>query len=110
VPIIFAADTTSLWVSVALISLATASHCGWMANVYTLVSDIFPKKAVGSVVGISTLSAVLGSVVVASAVGYILEMTGSYYGIFFTAGFMYVLAWLILRFGIRKIEPVTLEE
>jgi len=109
VPIIFAAGTESLWVSVALISLATASHCGWMANVYTLVSDIFPKRAVASVVGLSTLSAVLGSVVVASAVGYILEMTGSYYSIFFTAGFMYVLAWLILRFGLKKIAPVELE-
>lgn len=106
VPIIFASQTSSLWLSVALISLATASHCGWMANVYTLISDIFPKKAVASVVGVSTFSAVIGSMFVATAVGYILEMTGSYFIIFSIAGFMYLLAWSIIKVGIPQIKPV----
>jgi ACS family hexuronate transporter-like MFS transporter len=91
---------------VALISLATAAHCGWMANVYTLISDVFPRKAVASVVGVSTFSAVLGSMFVSTAVGFILEFTGSYFSIFLTAGFMYLLAFLFIKIGIPKIEPV----
>lgn len=106
VPIIFASQTANLWTSVALISLATASHCGWMANVYTLISDLFPKKAVASVVGVSTFSAVLGSMFVATAVGFILEATGSYFVIFFIAGFMYLLAWLVIKIGIPNIKTV----
>jgi len=106
VPIIFASQTSSLWLSVALISLATAAHCGWVANVYTLISDLFPKKAVASVVGVSTFSAVVGSMFVATAVGFILETTGSYFIIFMTAGFMYLIAWLIIKFGIPKIKTV----
>lgn len=109
VPIVFASQTSNLWISVALISLATASHCGWVANVFTLMSDIFPKKAVASVVGVSTFSAVLGSMFVATAVGYILEFTGSYFLIFLIAGFMYLLAWLIIKIGIPKIQPVSFE-
>ncbi|MFK5974422.1 MAG: MFS transporter [Flavobacteriaceae bacterium] len=106
VPIIFASQTDSLWTCVALISLATASHCGWMANVYTLISDIVPKNAVASVVGVSTFSAVLGSMFVATGVGFVLEATQSYFLIFLIAGFMYVLAWIILRLGIPKIKTL----
>lgn len=107
VPIIFASQTSSLWLSVALISLATASHCGWMANMFTLMSDIFPKRAVASVVGVSTFSAVLGSMLVATGVGFILETTGSYFFIFLIAGFMYLLAWGIIKIGIPQIKTVT---
>jgi len=106
VPIVFASQTTNLWLSVALISLATASHCGWMANVYTLISDIFPKKAVASVVGVSTFSAVVGSMFVATAVGYILELTNNYFIIFLIAGFMYVIAWMVIKIGIPQIKQV----
>ncbi|GAB1855487.1 MFS transporter [Flavobacteriaceae bacterium MHTCC 0001] len=110
VPIIFASQTSSLWVSVALISLATASHCGWMANVYTLISDIMPKNAVASVVGVSTFSAVVGSMLVSTAIGFILDATNSYYLIFFIAGFMYLIAWFIIKFGIPVIKDLKFEE
>ncbi len=110
VPIIFASQTSNLWLSVALISLATASHCGWMANMFTLMSDIFPKKAVASVVGVSTFSAVIGSMFVATSVGFILETTGSYFLIFAIAGVMYLLAWIVIKIGIPHIEPVTFKE
>lgn len=104
VPIIFASRTDNMWLSVGLISLATASHCGWMANIYTIISDILPKNAVASVVGLSTFSAVLGSMLVSTAVGFILETTNSYVLIFLIAGFMYLLAWTIIRIGIPKIK------
>jgi len=106
-PVMFISQVPPLWVSVALISLATASHCGWAANIYTIVSDQFPKNAIATIIGISTFTAVIGSMLVASAVGFVLERTGSYSLIFITASFMYVLGWLVLKIGIPKIKPIA---
>ena len=59
-PIVFAANTTNLWVAVGLIGLAAAAHQGWSANVYTLTSDMFPKQAIGSVVGFGGTAGAIG--------------------------------------------------
>jgi ACS family hexuronate transporter-like MFS transporter len=106
IPIVFTSQTDNLYVAVGLISLAAAGHTGWMANVYAIISDIFPRNAVGSVTGLSTLSAVGGGMAYATAVGFILETTGRYFLIFLISGFAYVLAWIVLRIGIPHIKPV----
>lgn len=105
-PIVFASRTDNLYVAVALISLGAAAHTGWMANVYALISDVFPRNAIGAVTGISVLSAVGGGMLYATAVGFILEKTGSYFLIFLMSGFAYLLAWIILRLGMPVIRPV----
>lgn len=51
-PVSFVAVTESKWIAIFLICLATAGHHAWSANIFTLVSDVFPKKATASVVGI----------------------------------------------------------
>ena len=107
IPIVFASQTDSLYVAVGLISLAAAAHTGWMANVYAIISDVFPRNAIGSVTGISVLSAVGGGMVYATVVGYILETTGSYFLIFLMSGFAYLIAWIILKIGIPDIKPVN---
>ena len=109
-PIVFISQIPPLWVSVGLISLACAAHCGWAANIYTLVSDQYPKSAVATIIGISTFSAVLGSMLVSSAVGFVLEKTGSYSLIFTTAAFMYLLGWIIIQIGIPKIKPISFHQ
>lgn len=106
IPIVFASQTGNLYVAVSLISLAAAAHTGWMANVYAIISDVFPRNAIGSVTGISVLSAVGGGMVYATVVGYILETTGSYFLIFLLSGFAYVIAWIILKVGIPDIKPI----
>ena len=106
-PVIFIAQVPPLWVSIGLISLAAAAHCGWAANIFTLVSDQFPKTAVATIIGISTFAAVLGSVLVSSAIGFVLEKTGSYSLIFTTAGFMYLLGWIIIKIGIPRIKSIS---
>lgn len=106
VPIVFASQTDSLYIAVGLISLAAAAHTGWMANVYAIISDVFPRNAIGSVTGLSTLSAVGGGMVYAMVVGFILEITGSYFLIFLISGFAYVIAWIVLRIGIPDIKPI----
>src|SRR6267142_1720861 len=70
-PVTFAPLTNSLWTAVALISVATAAHQGWSANLFTVASDLFPKRAVGSVVG-------LGGMLAAKTIGQTLQRTQNY--------------------------------
>ena len=102
VPVIIVSQNPGFYVAIALISLAAAAHMGWIANVYALISDIFPQRAMGSATGLSTMSAVLGGLIYSSVIGYVLEMTGSYLLIFIMSGFMYVLAWLVMVSGISE--------
>lgn len=96
VPIFFASLTSSLWVAVILISMATFAHQGYAANIFTVVSDIFPKNAVGSVTGLAGFAGAAGGVLFSGAVGLILQFTGSYYVIFAIAGAAYLICWLSL--------------
>ena len=82
VPIVIASMTSSLWLAVILIGIAAAAHQGWSANIFTLSSDMFPKQAVGSVVGIGGMFGAIGGMVISPLVGYILQTTGSYVPIF----------------------------
>ena len=64
--------------AVALVSLAASAHQGWSANLFTLTSDMFPRQAVGSVVGLGGFAGAVGGMLIAKITGYILETTGSY--------------------------------
>lgn len=109
VPIIFASITSSLWVAIALIALATAAHQGWSANLFTTVSDQFPRRAVGSVVGIGGLAGGLGGALLAAKVGFIIN-TGGYVPLFAIAASAYLLALLVLQTLSPKLEAVRLAE
>jgi ACS family hexuronate transporter-like MFS transporter len=110
VPIVFAAQVKSLWLAVGLVSLAAAAHQGWSANIFTLTSDMFPKQAVGSVVGIGGMAGAIGGMLIALVVGEILETTGSYVPIFIIAGVTYLLALLIIHLLVPKLEPAKISE
>ena len=110
IPILFASRTGNLTIAVALISLGAAAHTGWMANVYAIISDIFPRNAIGTVTGLSTLSAVAGGMAYATAIGFILEVTESYSLIFLISAFAYLVAWLILKIGIPEIKAVNFSQ
>lgn len=92
VPIVFAARASNLWVAVGLVALAAAAHQGWSANLFTLVSDSFPRPAVGSVVGFGGMAGAVGGMFISLLVGVILQRTGSYVPIFLLAGVAYLLA------------------
>ncbi len=109
IPIILVLQINNLWIVIGLISLATAAHNGWAAIFFTVVSDIFPKNAVGTVVGLSGFTGSIGGVLAASSVGLVLEFTDSYFLIFSIAGVMYLLAWLVFKLLIPKIEPIKLK-
>ena len=96
VPIFFTSFTSNMWLAVLLISMATFAHQGYAANIFTIVSDIYPKNAVGSVTGLSGFAGAIGGVLFSGAVGLILQLTGSYYVVFAMASLAYLLCWLSL--------------
>jgi len=105
-PLVLCTRTNNLWVAVAFISLATAAHSGYAAIIFTIVSDMYPKRAVASMIGLSIFAAAVGGILFSMAVGLVLEMTGNYYLIFAYASSAYVLAWLIMKLLIPKIETI----
>jgi len=109
VPIVFAAKASHMWVAVALIGLATAGHQGWSANLFTLASDLFPRRAVASVVGIGGFAGAVGGMLIATFAGFLLQATGSYVPLFIMAGSAYLLALLAVHLLAPRLKPVALE-
>jgi ACS family hexuronate transporter-like MFS transporter len=108
-PVSFAPLTSNLWTAVALISIATAAHQGWSANLFTVASDLFPKRAVGSVVGLGGMLGSVGGMVAAKTIGQTLERTKNYLPIFIVAGTGYLLALLIVHLLAPRMEPARVD-
>jgi len=107
-PIVFAAHASSLWTAVGFVSLAAAAHQGWSANIFTMVSDMFPRRAVGSVVGIGGMAGSVGGMLIATTVGLILKYTQSYLPIFIIAGTTYLVALLCMHLLAPRLEPAKI--
>ncbi len=109
IPVVFAYRVESTWSSVLLLGLATACHQGFSANLYTLASDMFPARAVGSVVGIGGMAGAIGGMCIASVVGHVLQWTGSYKVPFLIAGSAYLLALALIQLLVPKMEPAKID-
>ncbi len=110
-PMAFAAFIDNMWVSVALISLAAAAHQGWSANLYTLVSDTFPRRAVGSVVGFGGMFGMISSMTAALGIGILLDaLNKNYVPLLTIAGFMYVIALLVIHLLAPRLDPADLAD
>lgn len=107
-PLVLATQIQNLWVVVVIIGLATAAHQGWASNIFTVVSDVYPKKAVATMVGLSGFTGAIGGALAASFVGLVLDISGSYTLIFLIASSMYLLAWVILKIMIPQIKTIDL--
>jgi len=110
VPIMYASQAKEMWLAVALLGLATAAHQGWSANLFTTTSDMFPRRAVGSIVGFGGMAGAVGGMLISTATGFILELTGSYVSLFIIAGAVYLLALLIIHLLVPKLEPARIAE
>lgn len=108
VPVMFAAKADSVWLAVLIIGVATAAHQGFSANLYTLPSDVFPRGAVGSVVGIGGMLGAFGGMAFSKYIGNVLEQIGSYTPIFIVAGTAYLVALLVVHLLTPKMEPVQI--
>jgi MFS transporter, ACS family, hexuronate transporter len=114
-PIFFAQFATNIWVAVAIIAIATAAHQAWSANIFTIVSDIVPKKAVSSVVGIGGMSGSIASTLFPLLVGSLLayyknlgNITVGYNILFVICGCAYFVAWLIIELLTKRMKPIVL--
>ena len=111
VPIFTAGRLHSESMAIALIGLAAAAHQGWSANLFTTSSDMFPKGAVASVVGIGTCAGSAGSALLNIGTGWIVHITHSYASLFALASSAYLVALLIIVLlapGLKKVEVIAL--
>jgi len=113
VPIMLARYATNVWAAVGLISLAAAAHQAWSANIFTTASDMFPKKAVSSIVGIGGMAGAVGGILFPMLVGQLLDVykasgniNGGYNILFLICGCAYLLAWGIMHLFCPKMEQV----
>jgi MFS transporter, ACS family, hexuronate transporter len=112
-PIILAQYASNVWTAVAIISVSTAAHQAWSSNIFTIVSDMFPKRAVSSVVGIGGMVGSLGATFFPLLVGTLLDFyknegnIGAGYNILFIiCGLAYILAWGIIHLLTKNMKSV----
>jgi ACS family hexuronate transporter-like MFS transporter len=108
-PVALAPHVEGQWVAVWLIGLAAAAHQGFSANIFTTTSDMFPRKAVGSVVGIGGFAGAMGGVVMNWGAGWVKQNTGNYEIMFLIAGFAYLVALLVMHLLVPRLEPARME-
>jgi ACS family hexuronate transporter-like MFS transporter len=110
VPIVTVSRTSSLWTAVLTIGLAAAAHQGWSANIFTTASDMFPKRAVGSIVGLGGMAGAAGGFLFSPLIGYILTQTPNNYLIpFLISGSVYLLAFAVIQALAPRLEPADLD-
>jgi ACS family hexuronate transporter-like MFS transporter len=106
-PVLLVDGTRQLWLAVLLIGLAAAAHQAFSANVYTLPSDVLPRSAVASVIGIGGMMGAVGGMLFTQFVGQILQLTGSYRILFIIAASVYLVALLVIHILSPKLQRVT---
>jgi ACS family hexuronate transporter-like MFS transporter len=110
VPVVMAPLVNSEWIAVALVGIAAAAHQGFSANLFTLTSDMFPRKAVGSVVGIGGFAGAMGGFLLNLSAGRIRDMFGSYVLVFAIASSAYLIALLVIHLLVPRLEPAALDD
>lgn len=105
-PLVFIPATGNIWIAVILIALASAGHQGWASNLFSMISDIYPKNSVGSMMGVSGFIGAIGAALSAVFVGLFLQATSSYDYIFVLVSVIYLVNWLIIKIFISEIKPV----
>jgi ACS family hexuronate transporter-like MFS transporter len=107
-PVSMAPHVEGAWIAVFLIGIAAAAHQGFSANIFTTTSDMFPRKAVGSVVGIGGFAGAMGGFFMNLGAGWLKQNTGSYEVMFAIAAVVYLIALLIMHLLVPKLEPAKL--
>jgi ACS family hexuronate transporter-like MFS transporter len=109
VPTILAPSARSMWAAVAIVAVAASAHQGWSANLFTLVSDMFPRQAVASLTGLGGAAGMLGAFLFQRYTGDILQAThGNYVPVFAVLGFAYLAALGLIHLLVPRLEPARL--
>ncbi|MGL1886168.1 MAG: MFS transporter [Reichenbachiella sp.] len=107
-PVCYVAITDNKWFAIVLIGIGAAGHQAWSANIFTLVSDVFPKKAVGSVTGIGGMMGALVGIVGDMLLGSVLDESGNdgYFWAFVVAGSCYLVVLGVIHLLMPKMTPL----
>jgi len=108
VPVVAAPLVGNLWIAVVLIGVAAAAHQGFSANLFTLTSDMFPRRVVGSVVGIGGFAGAIGGVLMNLGAGTLKDLTGNYIAMFAIAASAYLTALFVIHILVPRLEPVEI--
>lgn len=108
IPVMMTTRVHGLWTAVVLISLACAAHQGFSANMFTLASDMFPRRAVASVVGMGGCGGAVGGMFIATFTGWLLQLTGSYLPVFIIAGSAYLVALGFVQLLAPRLQPAMI--
>jgi MFS transporter, ACS family, hexuronate transporter len=104
-PVVAASSISSLWLAVAIVALAAAAHQAFSCNLFTLPSDVFPRRAVGSLIGIGGTAGAIGGMLIAKYAGWVLDRVGSFAPMFALAGSAYGLALLVVHVLSPRLAP-----
>jgi len=110
VPVFTIGHLQSEWAAIGLLGVAAGAHQGWSANLFTTVSDMFPRTAVGSVTGIGSMAGAVGGFLIAFYAGHVLQRTHSYASLFVLASTVYLLALALLTLLAPKLRRVEFSE
>ncbi len=108
-PVAFATISDKIWISAALIAIAGAAHQAWSANLFSLASDMFPRRVVASVTGLGGMAGSLGGIALFLIVGWLKDHRVSYIPIFIAAAVGYLLALAIIQLLVPKLEPANVD-
>jgi ACS family hexuronate transporter-like MFS transporter len=108
VPLVGVASIDNAGLVVALIGLGTAGHQAFSSNIFAMISDLYPRRAVATVAGLGGAAGAVGGILIAQATGWTLELTGSYAPIVLYAGIAYLLAFAVIHLLVPKMEPAPL--
>ena len=112
-----AAGSINMWLAVIVIGIAASAHQAWSANIFTTVSDMFPKRATGSVTGIGGMAGAVGGILLSALVQKnmfvyyrsINKIEVAYYIMFGVCSGAYLIAWLVMHFLVPKMARVELD-
>jgi ACS family hexuronate transporter-like MFS transporter len=109
-PVVMVPHVSNMWVAVGLIALAAGGHCGWSANVFSLMADVFPKTTTATVAGFGGFAGAIGGAIVAFGVGRLLQDIGTqgYIIAFAIAGSAYLIALILIQLLIPRITAIKI--
>ncbi|HWT43847.1 MAG TPA: MFS transporter, partial [Sphingopyxis sp.] len=109
-PLLFVSGLDNMWLAVVLIGIALAGHQAFSSTILSIPPDMFPKRAVGSVIGLGGFAGGVGGMIMAKSTGLVLDATGGNYTIIFAAcTVVYFLAVLAIHLLSPRLAPVTVE-
>ena len=108
-PMMWVTNVPEAWMAVALIGIGTAAHQAFSANIYTMIADMYPRRAVATVAGMGGAAGAVGGILIAQATGWTLELTGSYTPIVIYAGMGYMIAFVAIQLLVPRMAPAPVK-